>query len=129
MQKVYKMPVLMAFYNEGNVRMAVTNEELLEQWKTFFGKGVNWKDLKTGITYEAYKKISDKAHLSNILKNPIHFLLKSGKGFFVEKEEYAIALNEGLKDVVKEECFIRHMKDIIEYRTVDYYRRRYNERK
>lgn len=29
MSKVYKMPVLMTFYNHGNVRMAVTEEELL----------------------------------------------------------------------------------------------------
>ena len=30
MSKVYKMPVLMAFYNGGNVRLSVTEEQLLE---------------------------------------------------------------------------------------------------
>lgn len=44
MSKVYKMPVLMAFYNHGNVRMSVSGEELLESWKEFFCTGTNWKD-------------------------------------------------------------------------------------
>ena len=35
MSKVYKMPVLMAFYNGGHMRMAVTEEELLSSWKSF----------------------------------------------------------------------------------------------
>ena len=60
MTKVYKMPVLMAFYNHGNVRMKVTETELLVSWKEFFSTGTNWKDLEKEITYEEYRKISDK---------------------------------------------------------------------
>ena len=127
MQKVYKMPILKAFYNYGNVRTAVTIEELLDEWKGFFNRGTNWKDLGTNISYEKYKKISDRAHMSNILKNPVHFLIKSGKGFFVEKEGYAIALSEEMKVVISMPAFAEHMRDIIEYRTMDYYRRRYKE--
>ena len=81
--KVYKMPVLRAFYHHGDVRMAVTNEELLMEWKAFFGSGMNSKDLRPDGTYQDYLAISDKARLSNILSNPIHFLHKSGKGFFM----------------------------------------------
>lgn len=57
MSKVYKIPVLMAFYNHGNVRMAVTEEELLASLKEFFSTGTNWKDLDREITYEEYQKI------------------------------------------------------------------------
>ena len=39
MQKVYKMPILYGFYNEGNVRLAITDDELLESWKKFFNHG------------------------------------------------------------------------------------------
>ena len=45
MQKVYKMPILYSFYNHGNIRMAVTDGEVLESWKAFFNTGTNWKDL------------------------------------------------------------------------------------
>ena len=46
MQKVYKMPVLYSFYNEGNVRMAVSDDELLENWKSFLIIGQTGKTLR-----------------------------------------------------------------------------------
>ena len=126
MQKVYKMPVLNALYNDGDIKMQVSEEELLEKWKTFFNTGLNWKDLKTNITYQEFQKISDRAHISNILHNPVNFLIQSGKGFFKHKKGFAIAIREDLKDAITSPIFKEQMKDIIEYRTLDYYRRRYH---
>ena len=125
MSKVYKMPVLMAFYNHGDVQMQVTEEKLLKSWKEFFDTGTNWKDLKTNITFEEYQNISDKTHISNILKNPVHFLQESGKGFFIKKDGFALALRDDLKEVIRLPEFAIQMKDVIEYRTMDYYQRRY----
>ena len=129
MSKVYKMPVLMAFYNHGNIRSQVSEEELLDSWKEFFSTGTNWKDLDTGITYEKYCSISDKEHIKKILRMPVHFLQESGKGFFVKKEGTALALKEDLTDVILQPAFGEQMKDVIEYRAMDYYRRRYEEKR
>ena len=129
MSKVYKMPVLMAFYNHGNVRSQVSEEELLDSWKEFFSTGTNWKDLDTGITYEKYCSISDKEHIKKMLQMPVHFLQESGKGFFVKKEGTALALKEDLTDVILQPAFGEQMKDVIEYRAMDYYRRRYEEKR
>lgn len=125
MSKVYKMPVLMAFYNHGRIRMSVTEENLLESWKDFFDKGTNWKDLETNITYERYRNISDKEHLRKILQMPVHFLQESGKGFFIKKEGSALALREEMQDVIENPALAEQMRDVIEYREMDYYRRRY----
>lgn len=129
MSKVYKMPVLMAFYNHGNIRSQVSEEELLDSWKEFFSTGTNWKDLDTGITYEKYCSISDREHIKKILQMPVHFLQESGKGFFVKKEGMALALKEDLTDVILQPAFGEQMKDVIEYRAMDYYRRRYEEKR
>lgn len=128
MSKVYKMPVLMAFYNHGNVRLAVSEEELLESWKEFFNTGTNWKDLDAKLTYREYLEISDKEHVKKILQMPVHFLLESGKGFFVEKEGSALALREELADVIGNPVFAEQMKDVIEYRVMEYYQRRYRRK-
>lgn len=128
MQKVYKMPVLYSFYNDGDVRLAVKDDELLIVWKKFFGNGTNWKDLAPDGTYESYKSMTDKQHLSKAKNMPIKFLKASGKGFFIEKEGYAIAIREELKTIISNEAFKEHMKDILEYRTMEYYRRRYAEK-
>ena len=128
MSKVYKMPVLMAFYNGGHMRMAVTEEELLLSWKNFFGNGTNWKDLDKNITYEKYRAISDKEHIRKIMQMPVHFLQESGKGFFVKKDGYALALREELGLVIDDPAFVEQVRDVIEYRTMDYYQRRYRMR-
>lgn len=128
MSKVYKMPVLMAFYNLGDVRMTVSEEQLLASWKEFFSTGTNWKDLEADITYEKYQAISDKDHVKKILQMPVHFLQESGKGFFVKQDGSALALRDELRDVIGEPAFAEQMKDVIEYRAMDYYQRRYREK-
>ena len=125
MQKVYKMPILYSFYNDGDIRLAVTEEEVLKSWKQFFDTGTNWKDFSADISYEEYQNMTDRQHLNKAKTMPIRFLKASGKGFFIDKEGYAIALREDLKDRIKNEAFKYHMKDILGYRTVEYYRRRY----
>ena len=128
MSKVYKMPVLMAFYNNSDVLMEVSEKQLLSSWKEFFSTGTNWKDLDKNMTLQKYKDISDKDHLKKILAMPVHFLLESGKGFFIKNDDVALGLREELRPLIDNPVMIRQMKDVIDYRTMDYYQRRYRER-
>ena len=129
MQKVYKMPVLYSFYNGGNIRLAVTDDEILAAWKNFFDSGTNWKDFAADITYADYQAMTDKQHLKKKKNMPVKFLKASGKGFFIDKDGYALALRDDLEEITENEAFKRHMKDILEYRTMEYYRRRYIKEK
>lgn len=126
MQKVYKMPILYAFYNNGDVKIAVTEQDMLISWKKFFDTNKNWKDFAPNITYAEYKNMTDRQHLSKAKTMPIKFLKASGKGFFVDKDGYALALREDLKEIITNNAFKNHFKDILEYRTMEYYRRRYS---
>lgn len=128
MSKVYKMPVLMAFYNNSDVLMEVSEKQLLSSWKEFFSTGTNWKDLDKNMTLQKYKDISDKDHLKKILAMSVHFLLESGKGFFVKNDDVALGLREELRPLIDNPVMIRQMKDVIDYRTMDYYQRRYREK-
>jgi len=129
MSKVYKMPVLRAFYNHGKVLMQVNEQQLLDSWKEFFSTSTNWKDLESEISYERFIAISDKEHIKKIIQMPVHFLQESGKGFFIKKEGCVLALRDELKDVVGNQVFVEQMKDVIDYRTMDYYQRRYRNEK
>ena len=123
MQKTYKMVILKAFYNNGNIKMALTEKDILDVWKDFFAAGDNWKDL--GVeSYQEFLGITDEQHLTNARKNPIKHLLLSGQGFFVERTGYEIALAEELKDVVESDILIKHFGDIIEYRISEYFRKK-----
>lgn len=125
MQKVYKMPILYSFYNNGNIRMQVTEKEMLKAWKNFFDKGVNWRDFSENISYKDYKKITDKQHIKKAKQMPVKYLISSGKGFFVEKDGYILALRKELQEIIGNKIFVQQMKDVLDYRTMEYYRRRY----
>ena len=127
MSKVYKMPVLMAFYNNSDVLMEVSEKQLLSSWKKFFSTGTNWKDLDKSMTLQKYNDISDKDHLKKILAMPVHFLLESGKGFFIKNDDVILGLREELRPLIDNPVMIQQMKDVIDYRTMDYYQRRYRE--
>ena len=128
MQKIYKMPILYSFYNDGDIRLAVKDEDVLGAWKTFFDNGTNWKDFAADVSYVDYKAMTDKQHLSKAKSIPIKFLKASGKGFFIEKDGYAIAIRDDLEEIIRYDAFKKHMKDILEYRTMNYYRKRYEEK-
>lgn len=107
--------------------MAVTEEEVLYAWKKFFSYGTNWKDLGENITYEEFLGITDKQHLSKAKSMPVRYLKASGKGFFIDAPGYAIGIRQDLEAVMRNGVMREQMRDIIEYRTVEYYRRRYRD--
>ena len=59
---------------------------------------------------------------------PIHYLLKSGKGFLLKKDSENLMLREEMREIIKNPAFAEQMGDAIEYRMTDYYRRRYKEK-
>ncbi|MCR5254469.1 MAG: DEAD/DEAH box helicase family protein [Acetatifactor sp.] len=127
MTKVYKMPVLMAFYNGGNVLTEVDDDKLLKSWKEFFDTGKNWRDLDPDNTYDKYRSISDADHIKKIHEMPINFLIKSGKGFFIKTKSAPIALCDEMHALQGNEVLAEQIKDVIDYRTMDYYSRRLAE--
>lgn len=127
MTKSYKMPVLYSFINGNEIREEVSEEILLKTWKDFYSRNKNWKDLNKATSYETFKQMTDKVHLDNIKKNPVNFLKQSASNFFVTTSTVPIALTDELKEFLKNEIFVSHFKDIIDYRTIDYYSRRYHE--
>lgn len=95
--KVYKMTVLRAFYNDGKIRMEISEEEVLKSWKQFFSTGTNWKDFASDMTYQKYLAISDKTHLKKILQMPVYYLEGKRLNAYVRKsgDLYIIRFENG----------------------------------
>lgn len=141
MQKSYKMPVLSAFCeadgsSENGLKMAVTESDVLWSWKKFYQTGTNWKDVNKCKTKADFENMTDKEHLQLITKNPVNFLKQSGKGFFVDKEGYLIALKDEMQAVLMQAVlqeggtkFADEIRDIVQYRVLEYYWKRYRDKK
>ncbi len=125
MSKSYKMPILLAFYNNGEVKTGLTEEDVYHSCKAFYERDQNWRDMEKHKNTRDFRNWDKKRYVSEARKNPIRFLKKSGQGFFVDKAGYVLALKEDLETVVTDPVFVQHLKDIIDYRTMNYYRQRY----
>lgn len=127
MSRTYKMPLLLAFYNKGDVKLAITDKDAIESFKDFYAVGANNIDLMQDKSNKAYKAWSDKKWLSLIKNNPVKFLLKSAYDFFKEKPDYLLALDDSLAPFIDNEVFKEHFKDAIDYRVTRYYRERFKK--
>lgn len=124
MTKSYKMPILKAFYNNGDIKMEITDDDAYTSMKEFYKIKSNGVDMLKHESTKDYQNWGKKEYVSLAKRNPIKFLNKTHSEFFIKKEGCALALNEDLKDYIHLKTFKNHFKDIIEYRTISYYKER-----
>lgn len=125
MSKTYKMPILLAFYNNGNIKMEITEDDIYNSFYCFYHKGSNKVDMlrhKSTANFEDW----DKGKYIKLAKdNPVKFLLKTHSDFFKEKDNCVLALQDDLESLITSEVFKMHMKDAIELRVETYYKNRF----
>ena len=129
MSKTYKMPVLLAFYNYGDVKMEISEDDIYKSFYNFYRKGSNKVDMLKDKGTREFETWDKKKYVSLANNNPIKFLLKTHGEFFKEKEQCLIALQDDLKDIISNEAFKKHMKESIDFRVESYYKNRFFNRK
>ncbi len=116
MNKTYKMPVLLAFYNEGNMKLNINDNDIYKSFRNFYSYSTNAIDLLRHESTRDFKHW-DKSKLVSLAKrNPIKYLAKTSSGFFKIDGE-AFNLTEDLRKYLKNDAFIKQFKDVIDYRT------------
>ena len=128
MTKSYKMPILKAFYNDGEIKLEITEDDVYKSMREFYSYKSNAVDMLKDKSSKNFASWQKKQYLSLAKRNPIKFLLKTHSEFFIKKEGYAISLSDELKDYINLDSFKNHFKDIIEYRTLYYYKTRYEKK-
>lgn len=129
MSKTYKMPVLLAFYNDGDIKMEILEDDIYKSFYNFYRKGSNKVDMLKDKGTREFETWDKKKYVSLANNNPIKFLLKTHGEFFKEKEQCLIALQDDLNDIISNEAFKKHMKDSIDFRVESYYKNRFFNRK
>lgn len=127
MSKSYKMPILQAFYNHGEVRTAITEDDVYKAMKDFYSLGSNGVDMLKDKRTSTYKTWEKKDYVKLAKDNPIKFLKQSANDFFIEKEGYVLALPDEMKQYIIIDSFKAHFNDIIEFRVLNYYRDRFQK--
>lgn len=123
MSKLYKMPILLAFYNNGNIKLAINDEDIYKSFKDFYSHGSNAIDMLRDKSTAKYKEWGKREYVSLAKRNPIRFLMQSSPDFFYESDEH-FCLNPSLEEFINNDAFINHFKDVIDYRARRFYKER-----
>lgn len=125
MSKTYKMPVLLSFYNDGDIKMEISEDDIYKSFYDFYRKGSNKVDMLKDKGTSDFMDWDKKKYISLAKNNPIKFLLKTHGDFFKQKDGCLIAIQDDLKEIVSNEAFKKHMKDAIDFRVESYYKNRF----
>lgn len=127
MSKTYKIPVILAFYNNGEMNLEIDDNDLYKSFKEFYSKGSNKVDMLKDKSTAKFNNWGEKEYVSLARKNPVHFLCKSSSEFFTMEGD-KIYLNSELKPYLSNDVFINHVKDAIDFRTKEYYKSRFDNK-
>ncbi len=127
MTKTYKMPVFLAFYNDGDLKMKINDDDIYESFSSFYRHGSNSIDLLSQKSTEGFKGWDRDEWVRLARKNPVNFLAKTHGDFFaIENGEFCLI--DGLESFKSSEAFLKNIKDAIELRTREYYKNRYENK-
>ncbi|SFB11322.1 DEAD/DEAH box helicase family protein [Clostridium frigidicarnis] len=129
MSKTYKMPVLLAMYNEGYFKTSIDDDDLYHSFRDFYNYKSNGVDMRKDKSTKDFEIWDKKNYVSLAKKNPIKFLLKSSSTFFYENEEGNFTLSNDIHKYVNNKTFLKHVKDAIDFRVKQYYRTRFEKGK
>lgn len=77
MSKSYKIPVFLAFYNEGNMKMKINEDDVYNSFYEFYYKGSNKVDMLRHKSTADFEKWGKKEFVKLAKDNPVKFLIKT----------------------------------------------------
>ena len=129
MSKSYKLPVFLAFYNNGNFKLRINDDDLYNSFKVFYNKGSNKVDMikdKGKSNFESWEK---KDYVKLARTNPVKFLCsrkdsKEGMFFSIDENTNEMCVS-GIDSFIKNDVFLKEVKDAIDFRMEQYYNDRF----
>ncbi|GFR36426.1 hypothetical protein [Thermobrachium celere] len=123
MSKSYKIPILLAFYNDGNIKLRVSADDIYKSFREFYSIPSNAVDMLKDKSTANFIDWGKDEYIKLSRRNPEYYLAQTHSDFFYHKDEY-FCLNDNLKHFMSNNAFIRHFKDVVEYRKIRYYKER-----
>lgn len=124
MSKSYKIPIFLAFYNAGNIKMQIDEDDVYKSFYEFYHKGSNKVDMLRHKSTADFEKLGKKEYVRLAKDNPVKFLLKSESACFRKCDEGLMGLDKEIMGFIDNDIFIKEMIDAIEYRRFKYYEER-----
>ena len=126
MSKSYKIPLLWAFYNNGNIKLKINEDDIYNSFKEFYSKNENAKDLQNQKSTQGYENWGKKEYVKLAKDNPIkHLVDKTSKYFYKENDLFCIS--GILEPYIHKKEFIEEFKNAIQSLENRYFKRETNQ--
>ena len=126
MSKSYKIPLLWAFYNNGNIKLKINEDDIYNSFKEFYSKNENSKDLQNQKSTQGYENWDKKEYIKLAKDNPIkHLVDKTSKYFYKENDLFCIS--GILEPYIHKKEFIEEFKNAIQSLENRYFKRETNQ--
>ena len=126
MSKSYKIPLLWAFYNNGNIKLKINEDDIYNSFKEFYSKNENAKDLQNQKSTQGYENWGKKEYVKLAKDNPIkHLVDKTSKYFYKENDLFCIS--GILEPYIHKKEFIEEFKHAIQSLENRYFKRETNQ--
>lgn len=126
MSRSYKIPLLLAFYNNGKIKMELNDDDIYHSFRVFYSFGINGIDLMQDKGGQNYRQWTKEDYL-RIAQSPKEAFMNSAKEYFI-KHGNLYCLNNELKLYINDRWFTENFKDIIDFKTRSYYKNRLVEK-
>jgi superfamily II DNA or RNA helicase len=123
--KAYKLPTIKAFLNQGTIKARVKLEEIGEEMMSFYRDyPLHQKDLNNKSNRNWRKwGVDEFARLAK--DNPVKFLSR-GEFFHYDEINRVMYLDSEIESFLSPKL-AAHVNDILKYREIDYFRRRFKD--
>jgi energy-coupling factor transporter ATP-binding protein EcfA2 len=125
MSKSYKIPLLWAFYNNGNMKLKIDEDDIYKSFENFYSKEENEIDLQSQKSTEGYENWSKKEYVKLAKDKPIKYLSEGKEGYFY-KENDLFCISEDIQPYIDQIDFKIAFKQAIEGLASKYYKRNIN---
>lgn len=125
MSKSYKIPVFLAFYNNGDFKTEIDDTDLYKSFKAFYKRGTNKVDMLHDKSTKDFMNWTSKEYVKLARTNPVKFLRarpesKEGMFFYIDENTKNFCIR-GLDEFKNNKIFIKEIKDAIDFRMEQYY--------
>lgn len=123
--KSYKIPTIRAFLRNGGIVSRVALQDIGRETMKFFTESILHQRDLTGTTNKDWAKWGVKEYSRLARTNPVKFL-SQGSFFNYDEVNKVMYLDSSIEPYLSPQL-AEHVKDILEYRETDYFRRRFKE--
>lgn len=125
MSKSYKIPLFWAFYNEGNMKLKINEDDIYKSFKEFYSKKENATDLQGQKNTDNYQNWNKNDYVKFVKERPIKYLLEGTPEYFY-KEDNLFCISDKIQKYIDNKDFKEEFRNAIEELQVRYSKRNIN---